>query len=397
MRVLTIAAIAALASPQFATAQAAPPTGFEAIETARTAACVPILARMDALNEELQPLGLQAERLRQVGEAVALEDRLIMDELDQSDATEKAVYDWFVADGRLAQAYIDTENEDMQRQRGIAREAVKGTIQLAVTAIQTQAQVLIDTSGDIAAEAGPCDGAILIRPVVIEACAAQDSPVCAPAASAEPDGIYRFVDTADDLWDVQELRPWTTPGPLSVAPTGVLTGARSVAFARHGNIVISVGFAPAIQQRSDMTPEDLQQFQEILDSIGFQFDHPDIIYAPSIVVRATLPDKLAGEDLYVLHFGTADDADIVWTAPAGTGEVLEAPSVLQPYQIVRLQNGEALNLTAIISTEDGTNEAVFTLDMTTVNQATATRQLLGYMAGQMVEDLKLLVPPGGGD
>ena len=398
MRIFTIAAIITLASPQFATAQDMLLSSFDAIERARTAACVPILARMDALNTELMPLGLRAERLRKIGEAMALEDRMIMDELDQSDETEKAIHDWFVADGRLAQAYVDTENQDMQRQRTIAREGAKGTIQIAATAIQTQAQDLIDASGDVATAAGPCDGAILIRSVVIEACATQDSPVCAPAAAAvDPDGVYRFVDAAEDLWDVQELRPWTTPGPLSVAPTGTLTGARSVAFARHGNIVISIEFAPALQRRNGMTPEQVGQFQEVLDSIGFEFDHPDLIYAPALVVRATLPDKLAGEDLYVLHFGAADDADVVWSAPAGTGDVLEAPAVLQPYHIVRLQNGEALNLTAITTDEAGKNEAVFTLDVTTVNQATATRELLGYMAGQMVEDLKVLLPPGGGN
>ncbi|NCG32226.1 MAG: hypothetical protein GWP44_05030 [Proteobacteria bacterium] len=128
MRVFTIAATITLASRQFATAQDMLLSNFDAIERARTAACVPILARMDALNTQLMPLGLRAERLRQISEAMALEDRMVMDELDQSDETEKAIHDWFVADGRLAQAYVDTENQDMQRQRTIAREGAKGTI-----------------------------------------------------------------------------------------------------------------------------------------------------------------------------------------------------------------------------------------------------------------------------
>jgi hypothetical protein len=396
VRVLAIAAVAAAVTPQFATAQDAPPAAFADIELERSRACVPVLARMDALNDELQPLGVRAERLRLVGEAVALEDRLIMDQLDQTDATELAVYDWFVADGRLAQAYVDTENEDMQRQRTVSREAIKGTVQLALNAIQADAQAIIDASGDIAAEAAPCDGAIFIRSAVVEACLGQESLLCTSAATTEPDGVYRFVESPNDLWDVQELRPWSEPEPLAVAPTGVLTGARSVALARHGNIVISVGFAPLIQERSTMTPEDIQQFSELLDSMGFEFDHPDVIYVPSLVVRATLPDKLAGEDQYVLHFGTIDDADIVWSSPAGSGDVVEAPSILQPYQLVRLQNGEALSLTAIATDEAGDDEAVFSLDVTTVNQATATRALLGYMAVQMVEDLKLLIPPSRG-
>ena len=45
--------------------------------------------------------------------------------------------------------------------------------------------------------------------------------------------------------------------------------------------------------------------------------------------------------------------------------------------------------------EDADNEAVFTLELTTVNQVTATRALLGYMAGQMVADLNRLAPPRG--
>ena len=62
---------------------------------------------------------------------------------------------------------------------------------------------------------------------------------------------------------------------------------------------------------------------------------------------------------------------------------------------MRLQAGEPIRLTAVHTVEDADNEAVFTLELTTVNQVTATRALLGYMAGQMVADLNRLAPPRG--
>lgn len=395
MRAPTIA-VAALLVPQLLSGQDAAPAGLGDIEAARSRACVPVLARVDALNLRLQPLGLRAERLRAVATAIAIEDRAFVDSLDQTDETEAAVHAWFIADMRLAEGYVETQNEELQRQRTVAREGIKGTVQGALEAVQAGARTIMESEPDLSAEAAPCDGAIFLRPEVLAACEGVESPICSAAAPTEPDGVFRFVDSAEDLWDVQEIRPWSPPGPLQVAPDGSLAGARTVAFARHGNIVITVAFAPLIQPRSQIDEEQAAELMAIVDSIGFAFDHPDLVYAPSIAVRATLPEAIAGEDLYVLHFGTADDADIVWTAASNSGAPLEAPVVLQPGHIVRLQNGEPLQMTAVRSTEDGDNEALFTLALTAVNQANATRQLLGYMAGDMVEDLKRLIPPGSG-
>ena len=397
MRVLVTAVAVAsmLWIPSRATAQDAP-VGFGNLEMARSRDCVGVLTRMDVLNAALQPLGVQAERLRVLTEAIALEDRDIMPSLDQTNAVEAAIHAWFVADGLLAQSFLDSGNEDLRRQRGIGREQLRGTIQGADAAVQAQAQAVIDASGDLAAEAGPCDGAIFVRSAVVEACQSQTGPVCAAAATPGPDSIFRFVDSSEELWDVQELRPWTTPGPLRVAQNATLTGARTVAFARHGNIVISVAFAPMIQERASLSEEEITQFAETLDSLGLVFEHPLLSFAPSLAVRATLPESLAGENIYALHFGSADDADVVWTAPAGTGGVLESPVVLQAHQVVRLQNGEALTLTAIVNSEGDDNEAVYSLDVTTVNQSSAVRGLLGYMAQGMAADLLRLIPPGGG-
>jgi len=394
--IVTAVAVASILSiPTRASAQDAP-VGFGDLEMARSRDCVGVLARMDVLNAALQPLGVQAERLRVLTEAIALEDRDIMPSLDQTNSVEKAVRAWFVADGLLAQSFLDSGKEDLRRQRGIGREQIRGTMQAAGAAVQAQAQALIDASGDLAAEAGPCDGAIFVRSAVVEACQAQTGLVCTAAATPGPDSIFRFVDSPEELWDVQELRPWTVPGPLRVAPNGSLTGARTVAFARHGNVVISVAFAPMIQERASLSEEEAAQFAEILDSLGLVFEHPLLAFAPSLAVRATLPEALAGENVYVLHFGSADDADVVWTAPAGTGGVLESPVVLLAHQVVRLQNGEALTLTAIVGGDGDDNEAVYSLDVTTVNQSSAARGLLGYMAQGMAADLLRLVPPGGG-
>jgi hypothetical protein len=63
---------------------------------------------------------------------------------------------------------------------------------------------------------------------------------------------------------------------------------------------------------------------------------------------------------------------------------------------MRLQAGEPIRFTAVQTVEGTDNEALFTLELTTVNQVAATRALLGYMANQMVDDLMRLVPPRGG-
>jgi hypothetical protein len=387
--------LCALAAPASIAAQDAAPVGFAELEIKRSRECVGVLKRLDDLNQVLQPLGLRAERMRLLLGAIGLEDRSIMDSLDREDPTESAVYDWFVSDGRLAQSIVDTGNQGLQQQRTINREQVRGQVQAEAQTIQGEAQAMIDTSDGLGTEANPCDGAILIRPVVIEACETEESPVCDAVADTAGARGYSFVESAEDLWGVQELRPWSQPGGLQLEANGALGGARTIALARHGNVVLTVAFSPLIMERSALSEEQAAEFEEILDSLGFEFDHPDLVYAPSLAVRATLPEPLAGEDMYVLHFGAAEDADLLWTGPAGTGELIEVPVVLEARHVLRLQAGEPIRLTAVHSVEDADNEALFTLELTTVNQVAATRALLGYMAGQMVADLNRLAPPKG--
>ena len=61
---------------------------------------------------------------------------------------------------------------------------------------------------------------------------------------------------------------------------------------------------------------------------------------------------------------------------------------------MKLTQGESLELTAIRSLDDGSDEALFGLALTPVNQVAATQSLLAYMATQMPQDLNILVPPG---
>jgi len=385
---------AVLSKPATGVAQDAPPAGIAEIELERSRVCVPVLSQLDALNLQLQPLGIRTERLRQIAAAIAIEDRTVMDSLNVNDPTESAVRDWFLSDGRLAQSFLDTNQQTILQQRTVDRELIKGTVQATLEGIQSEAQGIIEEAGDFGAEASSCEGAILIRSAVIEACGSEQHLICDAAKPANSDGAYRFVDSPEDLWDVQEFRPWTSPGPLQLAPDGQLDGASTVAFARQGNVAFSVAFQPDIRPRADMAPENIQTFQTLLDSIGFEFNHPELIYAPALTIRATLPEPLAGEDRYAIHFGAIEGGDVIWEGPSGTGDPIEISILLTPIHIVKLTQGESLELTAIRSLDDGSDEALFGLALTPVNQVAATQSLLAYMATQMPQDLNILVPPG---
>tara|TARA_B100000029_G_scaffold500745_1_gene572950 strand:- start:1831 stop:3015 length:1185 start_codon:yes stop_codon:yes gene_type:complete len=391
---MPILLLAVLSKPVIGVAQDAPPAGIAEIELERSRLCVPVLTQLDELNLQLQPLGIRTERLRQIAAAIAIEDRTVMDSLNVNDPTEAAVRDWFLSDGRLAQSFLDTNEQTIQQQRAVDRELIKGTVQATLEVIQSEAQGIIEDAGDFGPEADSCEGAVLIRSAVIEACGSEQNLICDAAKPANSDGAYRFVDSPEDLWDVQEFRPWTSPGPLQLAPDGQLDGASTVAFARQGNVAFSVAFRPDIRPRTDMAPENIQTFQTLLDSIGFEFNHPELIYAPALTIRATLPEPLAGEDRYAIHFGAIEAGDIIWEGASGTGAPIEISILLTPIHIVKLTQGESLELTAIRSLDDSSDEALFGLALTPVNQVAATQALLAYMATQMPQDLNLLVPPG---
>ena len=393
---------AALVIPSGVAAQDPLQSGLAAIEAARSSACVGILARVDVLEGALRPLAERSQRLLAIGRAIALEDRSVIDSLRVGDPTEAAVRAWFVADGELGQRYVDTQDPAINEERSSAREVIRARVDSTLIAVQGEADSHIDAAGGLAAVAAPCEGAILLRSAVVEACRTESSPVCDDAAGAEPGARYRFVDNAADLWDVSEIRPWTDPGPLQVGPGGQIEGARTLAYARRGNVVVTVAFAPLLQAKSELAPEELARFEEIVDSLGFDFSHPDIAFTPSLGLRATLPEPIAGETFYVLHFGEPNEAQVIWTGPAGTGTPLEATVVLNPDYVPLLAAGTPISLTAVVAgaeagaEEGGDNEAVFSIQLTPVSQSRAARALLGYMSSQLSKDLAALVPPSGG-
>jgi len=372
------------------------PADFASVEIARSRACVKVIADVEELNLRLQPIGERAERLGALLQAVVLEDRNIMEELDQDDALEAAVHAWFVADGRLARSFVDTGNEDLQRQRTVGREGIKARVQGAMEEAQEEARVLVEETGDLGQMAASCDGAIFVRQAVLEACEDQESPVCSKAGEEVADSAlpYRFVDEAENIWYVEEIRPWTAPQGLQIAPDGSVGGATTFALARRGNVALSVGFSPLIRERAQLDDSLEVQLDNILDSLAIDFDHPDVVFAPSISIRATLPAALGGAQRYILHFVPPDNADIVWLGPAGSGRILEDVVVLDPRHVQALVGGQDLALSAIAGEisppgdeEQASAELVFTLPLTTANQTPATGALLGYMAQQMPAEL----------
>jgi hypothetical protein len=230
---------------------------------------------------------------------------------------------------------------------------------------------------------------------VLEACETEDGPICEQAARPASEAVgFRFVETPENLWDIQQLRPWTAPTGLRPGANGQLDGARTIGFARVGNVVVSVAFAPLLRQRSEIQPADLARFSAVNDSLGLTFDHPDLAFVPALGVRATLPAPLAGEDAYVLHF--AEGAEVLWSGQAGTGGILEATVPIAAANAQRLRAGEALVFTAVRDAAADVAEPAYTIALSNVNQAQAVDGLLGYMASQLSADLAVLVRAGGG-
>ena len=394
---IVIAGLAVLSVTVTASAQVPlVPTGLGAIESERSRTCVDVLSRLDELDRTLSPMAERSQRLLAVAEAIALEDRTIMESLDQSDPIESRIHAWFVSDGELAQRYIATLAQQLVDERATAREAIKVVVSAAIAAVQTEADQRISATGDLAQLAAPCDGAIFVRSAVLEACEASSGPLCDEAALEPSEASrFRFVDSPEAVWDIQEIRPWTNPAPLQATPDGQLDGARTVGFARSGNVVISVAFSPLIRDRQELTPEETRIFQVTNDSLGIQFTHPDLAFAPALGIRATLPMSLGDESTYVLHFGTPEAADVLWTGTPGTGAPIEGSVPLGAAHVGRLQAGEPITFTALRSLEGSADEPVFTIELTSANQAQASQALVAYMAEQLGRDLAALVRPRG--
>jgi hypothetical protein len=389
--------------PLSARAQAAPPAGMAAVETARSKDCVGEVAKVAALNAQAAPYLDRAQRIRALAAAVALEDTSQAAPFDTSNALERDVHDWFVADHALALRIVAGE-ASLVAKRDTARAAIKRRLQSAMDSVSAQAKAKLGGADSIQAAAQPCQSAIFVRPAVLEACkTTPGSPLCA-AAKTKPDTTapdtaqFRFVNAANDLWDIEQMEPWSDPGPLQAGPNGSLVGARTMARARRGNIIVAVALAPLFRERSALDSAEVAQFKANLDSLGFTFDHPRYVMAPALELQASVPAPIGGENLYILHFGAVSKPDVVWSVKADKGGLIQATFPATSRLLNRLKAGDALSFTAL-RVPPGSTEGtpVYSIRLLNVNEATAATQLLGYMqSGDMSKDLNALVPGTGG-
>ncbi len=395
---LTAVTLTAVAWPASARAQDDTPPGLAEVEVARSKACVATLGRMAELDATLQPFAERIQRMRDLADAVSLEDSTDVVPLDPADPLDAAVRAWFRTDGELALRYVEEPSDSLLQERRAGRERILQALRDEVSAVQERARTPMTEAGEVDITNRRCQGAIFVRSAVLEACETVQSPLCAPAARVEA-ASFQFVENAADLWDIEQFRPWTDPGRLTRGPDGSLAGARTVARVRKGNVAITVGISPLIRERSELTPERITEFESNLDSLGFRFEHPLFVMAPALEVVANLPDPIGGETHYILHFGDVTSPEVIWTSPIEAGGPVQMAFPAPGYVLARLQQGADLTATAI-RVPDGEQageveaEAVFSLSLLTVNQVSAVSALLAYMSGGgLSDDLVVLVPP----
>jgi hypothetical protein len=381
--------------PAAATAQVdAIPSRLAEIELERSRICVGTLAGIAVLDQTLEPLVRRGTRLRQIGEAVALEDRRGLEPFDGTDPTEGMVRDWFTTDAALAQRYLTTEDEQLQAERQAGRETIKNLVAQALTSLQAQADSVLTANADLIQSAGPCDGAIFVRSAVQDACADASGAICDQAGLPAGEAAdFRFVDAGESVWEIQESRPWTVPGPLQPNADGQLGGGRTIGYARVGNVAVSLSFSPLFVNREDASAEELAGYEAINDSIGLTFDHPDLAVAPALSLRAALPEPLGTETRYVVHFGEITAPDVLWTGAAGSGVSIEAAIPLAAAHVARLRAGDPIMLTAV-GGESG-DQTEYSILVGNVNQAPAATVLINYMTSQMAADLGRIMQPRG--
>ena len=382
-------------TPAFLSAQIeAVPSRLVEVEVERSRACVGTLNRISVLDGVLAPMVARGTRLRQIAEAVAFEDRSMVDPLDGADATEVLVRDWFTTDAALAQRYVTTEDDGLLAERQAGRETIKGIVADALVAVQTQADSILNANASLIQSAGPCDGAIFVRSAVQETCSGVGGPICDQAALPPGESTdFRFVEAGPSVWEIQENRPWTVPSPLQPTADGQLGGGRTIGYARVGNVAVSLSFSPLFRDREQTSPEELAGYQAVNDSLGLNIDHPALAVTPALGLRAALPEPLGTETRYVVHFGDANAPDVLWSGPAGSGQALEATIPLAATHVARLRAGDPVMLTAL-GGADG-DQPEYSILVGNVNQGPAATVLLNYMATQMGEDLGRFVQPRG--
>ncbi len=377
------------------------PANLVGSEVERSQKCVPELARLIQLEEDLQPFSERSERLQQIDRAIAVEDSARATPFDENDPVEASVQDWFVRDGELAQRYLDAEGdetlqEELREERREARQQIRQEVREGLISMHEEAQARIDAEEDLENILRDCQEAIFVRDAVLEVCDDVTSPVCDAARQEEPGGRFRFVDAPEDLWHMEQMRPWTSPTRLGLAQDGSLGGARTGTLARRGNATLLVGVEAMIEERSELTAEEETEYQEMAETMGLEFDDPRYVMVPGLAIHLDIPGPLDQETHYLLHFGDLSDPQdqVVATIPAnedgGVDTVLPAPE----WALVRMAEGEPLSLTAIAYDEEtGSGRPLFEMGLTEVGQSSALLDLLAYMAsGDLAQDLRTLRP-----
>ncbi len=377
-----------------------PPPGLATQEEARSRMCVDGVARLADVDSRLAPLNERQARIEALHYAVTLEDSTRVTPFDEDDPLEEAVREWFEADRELALRIAEEPTEELQEERQRGRRAIQARLEDEHGELDEEARELIEETEGLGEAIRRCQGAVFVRSAVLEVCDTASSPLCEEARGSEPSDRFRFVESARDLWDVEQLRPWTDPTPLQPTAEGSLNGASTTAVTRRGNVTLAFGVEPIIRPRSGMEPEEAARFDAHLDSLGIEFDHPDFVMAPALAVHLEIPGPLAGESHYLLHFAEIEDMgiDVLWAGAASEEGSVEGIFPASGHALSRLANGDELILSAVRASEEEDlepeGEAVFSLGITPVGQARAIQALLTYMAdGGLSEDLRRLLPP----
>ena len=372
-----------------------PPVGFAAAENARSARCVPVLSSLDSLNVRLAPLAIEADRLRALNDVVLFEDTARAAPLG-ADPLEAAVRAWFVADQALAARYAQSGDSATAAQRDAGREEIQRRLYEALVEVSARGQNMIEDAGDLRLGARECQDVMLVRPAVVQACGALAAVVCDEARAAQPGERFRFVDQATDLWDVESVSPWSSPGAIQPAPQGGLMGAQTTALARRGNLMLVVSLEPLIRERSEVPEAEQASIQATLDSMGVTYRNPTYVIAPALAVELEVAEALGGETYYFLHFGDLSDParNVIWTS-AATGHPLQELMPARKSVLDRLAAGEPVTLSAIKFADAAMKEgeAIYSLDLTQVGQAQAVSALVAYFTGPLGTDFGALLPP----
>ena len=199
-----------------------------------------------------------------------------------------------------------------------------------------------------------------------------------------------------------DLRPSFSLEPVIVANGVTLANApwgSDPEMVRVGRLDIAIRLTPLLSGQVDVRRLVLHDVRALLETdgegrgnweldLGEREEVEDAGDATVVFVRQVLVDgaQISYRDGETGETVTMQVESLSFRPRDATRQILEFEGRYE---------GEPIRLTAVINVEDADNEAVFTLELTTVNQVSATRALLGYMAGQMVADLNRLAPPRG--